>query len=268
MLVNEILINYLHFCFIENISFMRKKIIAGNWKMNMLKDSSIALFDKISSTEIPSNTSVIIIPPAVYIDPLNLANNSKIELGAQNCHSELFGAFTGEISASMLKDLGVNYCLVGHSERRMYFHESDEFLKDKINTLLNENITPIFCCGETLTQREKGEDKITVEKQIKNALFHLDGNVLKQVIIAYEPVWAIGTGKTATPTQAQEMHSFIRELINTKYGREVSSSISILYGGSVKGDNAKELFAQQDIDGGLIGGASLKAEEFITIIHS
>lgn len=268
MLVNEILIKYLHFCFTVNISFMRKKIIAGNWKMNMLRDSSLALFDKISKTQIPLNTSVIIIPPAVYLDTLSLMNKSKIELGAQNCHSEPFGAFTGEISAAMLKDLGVSYCLVGHSERRMYFHESDEFLKNKINALLNEKIIPIFCCGETLTQRENGEDKITVGNQVKNALFHLSGSDIQQVIIAYEPVWAIGTGKTATPAQAQEMHSYIRELINAQYGRDVSTSISILYGGSLKSDNAKELFEQRDIDGGLIGGASLKAEEFITIIHS
>lgn len=247
---------------------MRKKIVAGNWKMNMTQASGRELYQSIAKAEVPAGTEVIIIPPFVYISDLHALTGGKPALGAQNCHPAASGAYTGEVSAAMVKDAGATYCLVGHSERRQYFGENDAFLKEKTDALLSNGLTPVFCCGETLEERESGREQEVVGAQLKNALFHLSTADIQKLILAYEPVWAIGTGKTASPEQAQEMHHFIRQTLAAQYGQVTADSISILYGGSVKADNARELFGQPDIDGGLIGGASLKADDFNAIIKA
>jgi triosephosphate isomerase len=253
----------------------RKKIIAGNWKMNL---TSSEVLDYISefddnSSEIPEDIEVIIFPPSIFIDMLVNVPEFELKSGAQNCSQFQNGAYTGELSARMLASMkGISnrfsYCLVGHSERRSYFNETNEVLAQKVNQLLNNDLSPIYCCGELLTERENKNHFKVIESQIKKGLFHLSAAQIKQVVIAYEPVWAIGTGVTATAAQAQEMHAFIRSTLAAKYGEQISNAISILYGGSCKPSNAKELFAQSDIDGGLIGGASLKADSFITITQS
>ncbi len=251
---------------------MRTNIVAGNWKMNKIfeeADDLIAnIADFVRNNEL-ENTAVIICPPSLYIElATDLAQETELYVGAQNLSNYESGAYTGEISAAMLESMGVDYCIIGHSERRKYFKESHEVLAEKVNIALKYNVTPIFCCGELLPEREAAQHFDIVKTQLEQSVFHLKEGDFKNLVIAYEPVWAIGTGVTASPDQAQEMHKYIRGLINDKYGKETAESSSILYGGSCNANNAKELFANPDVDGGLIGGASLKADEFIKIIQS
>lgn len=247
---------------------MRKKIVAGNWKMNLTKNEGLLLLEGIVNGVGVSDVKVIVAPPFPFIsDAVSGVAQSGIKVAAQNCHQEEKGAFTGEVSVDMLRSFGAEYCIVGHSERRQYFGETDEVINLKIKRLLAAGITPIYCCGELLEEREAHRHFTVVEEQIQAALQGFHKEELKKMVIAYEPVWAIGTGVTATPEQAQEMHRFIREKLAQVLGDE-AEEVSILYGGSVKPDNAKELFSQKDIDGGLIGGASLNATDFLEIIHS
>lgn len=214
-------------------------------------------------------TQVILCPPVLYAEMFtDIALENNFSVGAQNCSNHSEGAYTGEISAAMLKSMDIDYCLVGHSERRKYFNEDSKMLAEKVDQLLENEISPIFCCGEALEEREANNHFDVVGKQLYEGLFHLTAEELDNVIIAYEPVWAIGTGKTASPEQAQEMHAFIRNLIAKKYSQDIADDTTILYGGSCNAKNAKELFALKDVDGGLIGGASLKAEDFLAIIKS
>ena len=254
---------------------MRKKIVAGNWKMNLLDEEVINYIVNFNSrkNEIESEAEIVILPASIYLDTMISMPDWDIKIGAQNCSQFNNGAYTGEISASMLRDFdydseNLHYCLVGHSERRAYFNESNEVLAEKVNRLIENQLKPIFCCGEELVQRKNETHFELVKSQISEGLFHLKEEEIKQVVIAYEPVWAIGTGETASSEQAQEMHAYIRTLISEKYNQETADSISILYGGSCKPNNAKELFEQPDIDGGLIGGASLEVESFIQIINA
>ncbi|MEI6683256.1 MAG: triose-phosphate isomerase [Bacteroidota bacterium] len=251
---------------------MRKKIVAGNWKMNKVfseaEDLITEIADALDDMELV-NTEVVLCPPTLYIEMASdVAEEANFKVGAQNIYPADAGAFTGEISPAMLKELKVEYCITGHSERRKYFNESNEFLMAKVDSLLKHGIRPIFCCGELLPEREAGQHFAVVKKQLEESLFHLAASAFGMVVIAYEPVWAIGTGVTATNEQAQEMHGYIRQLVAEKYGAKTADNTSILYGGSCNGKNAMELFAQPDVDGGLIGGASLKAEEFIQIVSS
>lgn len=248
---------------------MRKKIVAGNWKMNTSFEEAKTLVEKIKSNIVSTDVEIIVNPPFVYCQPLAaLLQNTFIQLGAQNCSEHLSGAYTGEISASMLKSIGVNYVIIGHSERRTHYHETDTIIAEKINQAIHSKLQPIFCCGEHLSEREEDKHFEVVEKQLKNGLFHLLATDLKKIIIAYEPVWAIGTGVTATSSQAQEMHAFIRKVVANFYTEKIAQNCPILYGGSCNASNAKELFSNPDIDGGLIGGASLKAADFIAIANS
>lgn len=219
--------------------------------------------------EVKGNVKVVLCTPFPYLHPVNqqLGSNKRISVGAQNCSEHDSGAYTGETSVSMLKSMNVPYVIIGHSERRQYFGENGKLLATKVDKALAAGLTPIFCCGEPLEIREKGTHEQLVKQQVEESLFHLSAEVLKKVVIAYEPVWAIGTGKTATSQQAQDMHAVIRKHLATKYG-SVAEEISILYGGSVKADNAKELFACADVDGGLVGGASLKSREFVEIVKA
>ncbi|MCR4828046.1 MAG: triose-phosphate isomerase [Bacteroidales bacterium] len=249
---------------------MRKNIVAGNWKMNKTFEQAdelvSTLVEKLEETELKQNTLMILCPPYPYLEmSTDYSNDSYFMVGAQDVSEHEEGAFTGEVSAAMLESMDVEYCIVGHSERRQYFHESDQQVAAKVNQLLAHEIRPIVCCGEVLEEREANKQFDVVKRQICDGLFHLSAEQFASVVIAYEPVWAIGTGKTATPEQAQEMHAFIRSLIAEKYGKEVADETSILYGGSCKPGNAKELFANPDVDGGLIGGASLKADDFMAI---
>lgn len=220
--------------------------------------------------EVNNEAVVVLCPPFIHLPGVNdlIGSSDKISLGAQNCHEERGGAFTGEVSAEMLLSVGTRYVILGHSERREYFNEGDGLLEKKVKHAINNDLYPIFCCGEKLESREAGEQEQVVYRQVENALFSLSEDEIQKVIIAYEPVWAIGTGKTASAAQAQEMHAFIRSMITEKYGAEAADKISILYGGSVKPDNAKEIFSQPDVDGGLIGGASLKSRDFTDIIKA
>lgn len=251
---------------------MRKKIVAGNWKMNKTLEEAKILTTELMgmvADEVKSNTEVIICTPFPYLISLkNQLGNSNIKVGAQNCSEHDSGAYTGEVSAVMIKSIDVPYVIVGHSERRQYFGETNKMLALKVDKALANSLTPIFCCGEPLEIREKGEHETLVKQQVEESLFHLSTDVLQKVVIAYEPVWAIGTGKTATSQQAQDMHLVIRKHLASKCGQSVADSISILYGGSVKADNAKELFACADVDGGLVGGASLKSREFVEIVKA
>jgi triosephosphate isomerase (TIM) len=250
---------------------MRKKIVAGNWKMNKTLSEGIELFNELLSLakEKPKADHVIVATPFIHLALLaEKASGSMISLSAQNCYCKESGAFTGEISAAMVKSTGAEYVIIGHSERRQYFHESPEELELKVKMALSEGLSPIFCCGESFNERERENHFQTITEQIESSLFRLDKSDFKNIIIAYEPVWAIGTGLTATKEQAQQMHEHIRSLLRDKYGQELAESISILYGGSCNAENAKELFSQKDIDGGLIGGASLKAKDFFTIVNS
>ncbi|MCD6090389.1 MAG: triose-phosphate isomerase [Bacteroidales bacterium] len=251
---------------------MRRNIVAGNWKMNKTFEEADDLLFSIAEPlqKLDLDTSqVILCPPVLYAEMFtDIALENNFSVGAQNCSNKESGAYTGEISAAMLKSMDIEYCLVGHSERRKYFGEDSKMLAEKVDLLLDNEINPIFCCGEVLEDREANNHFDVVGKQIFEGIFHLNAEELDNVIIAYEPVWAIGTGKTASPAQAQEMHAFIRNLIAKKYNQEVADNMSILYGGSCNAKNAKELFALKDVDGGLIGGASLKAEDFLAIIQS
>jgi triosephosphate isomerase len=252
---------------------MRQKIVAGNWKMNKTLTEAQSLTSEISNMvddEAPADVKVVISPPYPFIYAIQnlIPEIGHISLGGQNCHEEDSGAFTGEISASMLKSLGVQYVILGHSERREQFEESDELLAKKVDIALKNDLKVIFCCGEPLNIRESEKQNTYVTNQITNSLFHLSEEAYKNIIIAYEPIWAIGTGKTASSAQAQEMHKIIREHIESKFGKTAAEETSILYGGSCKPDNAKELFSQPDVDGGLIGGASLKSRDFVDIIKS
>lgn len=248
----------------------RQQIVAGNWKMNKTFEEGYALAKTIVEHLQPSEVIVILATPFIHLNNIvNIIKDvSNLKLAAQNCHQAESGAYTGEISAGMLQSVGVEYVIIGHSERREYFNESDEVLAEKINIVLNKDLIPIFCCGEKLDVREADQYLELVENQLKNGLFHLSSAQFEKVVIAYEPVWAIGTGKTASPEQAQEMHLYIRNLIAKQYGEELAQATTILYGGSVNPANAKELFRQTDVDGGLVGGASLKAEDFVTIVNS
>lgn len=248
---------------------MRKKIVAGNWKMNKTAAEAEAVAGELKSILAGEkiSASVIICAPFPYLPALrNITAGSLIETGAQNCSNHDWGAYTGEVSAPMIKSIGVPYIIIGHSERRQYFGEDGALLAAKVDAVLKHELTPIFCCGEPLEVREAGNQNQLVCQQVTESLFHLSAEQLRKVVIAYEPVWAIGTGKTASAAQAQEMHAVIREHLSGKYGKEISAEISILYGGSVKADNAKELFGCPDVDGGLVGGASLKAREFADIV--
>lgn len=252
---------------------MRKNIVAGNWKMNCTLDEGKKLASEVIhmvEDEVRNDADIILIPPFIHLTGIQnlIGSVSNIYLGAQNCHQEESGAFTGEVSASMLKSVGATHAILGHSERREYFHETDELLAEKVKHTLNHGLTPIFCCGEKLETREANQQDQVVQVQVEKALFELSSDEITKVVIAYEPVWAIGTGKTASAEQAQEMHAFIRKLIADKYGSEVADQISILYGGSVKPGNAGEIFSQSDVDGGLIGGASLKSRDFTDIIKA
>ncbi len=252
---------------------MRKKIVAGNWKMNKTFEQAEDLLYDISELlngEKLNEAEIIVCPPSLYLEvATDVASEEKcFHVGAQNVSNFEFGAYTGEISAPMLKSMDVDYCIVGHSERRKYFNETNQMIAGKIDMLLKNNLSPIFCCGEVLAERKAGNHFNIVKKQLEESLFNLDAHNFGKIIIAYEPIWAIGTGVNASPEQSQEMHAFIRSLIEKKYGKEKAENTSILYGGSCKPSNAHELFANPDVDGGLIGGASLKAKDFVDIALS
>jgi triosephosphate isomerase len=252
---------------------MRKQIVAGNWKMNKTLQEANVLASEIMSMvadEAKGDVRVIFCVPFPYLLPIKnqLGNNNRISVAAQNCSEHESGAYTGEVSASMLKSMDIPYVILGHSERRQYFGEDGKLLAKKIDVALKNGLSPIFCCGEPLEIREKGTHEQLVKQQVEESLFHLSAESLQKIVIAYEPVWAIGTGKTATSQQAQDMHAVIRKHLSSKYGQPIADSISILYGGSVNAANAKELFANADVDGGLVGGASLKSREFTEIIKS
>jgi triosephosphate isomerase len=248
---------------------MRKQIVAGNWKMNNDYVDSEILVSKLLGQHKHSNTEVIIAPPFTNIlASINALKGSSIKVAAQNMHFAESGAYTGEVSAAMLKSIGVETVILGHSERRAYFNESDDLLAKKVDTALAYDMRVIFCFGEELKDRKSGNENSVVESQIKKALFHLPDPAWGQIVLAYEPVWAIGTGETATPDQAQDMHAFIRKTLANAYAQSLADSVSILYGGSVKSSNAEEIFSKTDVDGGLIGGAALDAEHFTAIVNA
>lgn len=245
---------------------MRKRIVAGNWKMNLLPDEANSLFNElIIKKDWPSHIQVMVFPPSIYLKHFNELRDHHVLLGAQNFYPKESGAFTGEISVSQAKACGADFLLIGHSERRAYFGEHEAFLKEKVDAAVQASSSFIFCCGEPIDIRESGNEKEFVKKQLEDSLFHLDSSQILSAIIAYEPVWAIGTGKTATTQQAEDMHMSIRGWLAGQYGIDTANKISILYGGSCSPENAKELFACPNVDGGLIGGASLNAESFIKI---
>ena len=248
---------------------MRKNIVAGNWKMHKNNSETVALLQDIIAKNGTPNCEVVVAPTFVNLKTaVDTVNGKNITVAAQNMHQAEGGAYTGEIAASMLTDIGVNTVILGHSERRAYFHETDALLANKVDTALKHEMRVIFCFGEELKDRQKENHFNVVEYQLRDGLFHLEKKDWKSIVLAYEPVWAIGTGETASPEQAQEMHRFIRELIAKVYGSDVADNVSILYGGSVKPDNAKEIFSKPDVDGGLIGGAALKADDFLAIVNA
>ncbi|MEO7531611.1 MAG: triose-phosphate isomerase [Sediminibacterium sp.] len=251
---------------------MRKQIAAANWKMNLTLEQGEVLLDGIVNKphSLKDNQQAVFAVPSPYLQMAQqkLAGKQNVFVAAQNCYSKKNGAYTGEVSVEMLQSLGIQYVVIGHSERREYFNESNQLLADKVNICLEYNIHPIFCCGEPLAIRETNAQNSYVARQLEESLFHLTPDQLQKVVIAYEPIWAIGTGKTASSEQAQEMHAFIRQQLAGKYGDIVADSISILYGGSVKAANAIEIFSQPDVDGGLVGGASLVVDEFVAIINA
>lgn len=247
---------------------MRQKLIAGNWKMNKNLAETTVLIQELLDLMPVTNQRVVIAPPFTNLaQATTLCQNTKIEVAAQNMHAAANGAYTGEISAGMLQGVGVNLVILGHSERRAYFNETASQLAEKVNTALQHQMEVIFCFGEELSDRKNNQHFSVVEQQIKDSLFALPSEAWKNIILAYEPVWAIGTGETASPEQAEEMHAFIRQLLANQYGNDLAEQVIILYGGSVKPDNAKEIFGKPNVDGGLIGGASLKASDFIAIIQ-
>ena len=249
----------------------RKKIIAGNWKMNLTYAEAMALTDAVSEASKGEQiTDIILSPSFVFLhDVVNLIRkNPALSVAAQNCSENNTGAYTGEVSSTMLASIGVDYVIIGHSERRKFFQEENQLLAEKINRAIEQSLLPIYCCGETLEQRNEKKQVEIVKNQLETGLFHLNNQQIKDCVIAYEPVWAIGTGVNASPDQAQEMHQFIREFIREKYSDETSNNMSILYGGSVTSKNAGKLFSCPDVDGGLVGGASLKADEFLKIVDA
>ena len=245
---------------------MRKKIVAGNWKMNLNKEEAYLLFNNLESKSFPNDIKVIIAPPSIYLDSFSGAKN--IYLSSQDVSANENGAFTGEFSSEMLSSLNIKYSIVGHSERRQYHKESDDLIFLKTKSLIQQNISPLFCCGESLNERKSKNHYNIVKSQLHNILNNLNASDFEKIIIAYEPVWAIGTGITAEPSDAQNMHLFIRELVKESYGNKIADNLSILYGGSCKPGNSNELFSMEDIDGGLIGGASLDSNSFESIINS
>ena len=248
---------------------MRKQIVAGNWKMNKDYVDSELLVSKLLEQYNHSQTEVIIAPPFTsLLCSSNLLKGSQINVAAQNMHFAENGAYTGEISAGMLKSIGVQTVILGHSERRAYFNETNTLLAKKVDTALQHSMRIIFCFGEELADRRSGNEEVIVEGQIKNALFHLPASAWENIVLAYEPVWAIGTGETASPEQAQDMHAFVRKTIENKYSSDLSAEVTIIYGGSVKSTNAKEIFSKADVDGGLIGGAALDVTQFTAIINA
>jgi triosephosphate isomerase (TIM) len=251
---------------------MRKQIAAANWKMNLSFQQGEKLLDDILEANIglaSHQYAIFAVPyPYLLMTRSEVDNAKNYHVAAQNCYHKKSGAFTGEVSAEMIHSIGVLYCVIGHSERREYFNETNAQLADKLNLCLENFITPIFCCGEPLSIREAGTQNEFVAAQLKESLFHLSADKVKDIVIAYEPIWAIGTGKTATTEQAQEIHAYLRSVLADQYGADVAAQISILYGGSVKANNAKELFSCPDVDGGLVGGASLVASDFIEIIKA
>ena len=249
---------------------MRQKIVAGNWKMHKnAEETEDLLNDLIDQLPNDVEAQIIVAPTFVNlgsaVDHLEFTN---IAVAAQNMHQNESGAYTGEISAAMLKSIGVNFVIIGHSERRAYFHESDALLAQKVTTALKHDMISLFCFGEELKDRQSNQHFNVVENQLRDGLFHIEDKDWEQIVLAYEPVWAIGTGETASPEQAQEMHEFIRETVRKRYGSTIAENVSILYGGSVKPENAKEIFSKPDVDGGLIGGAALKATDFAAIVNS
>ncbi len=249
---------------------MRKKIIAGNWKMNTILAEATDLATAISSGINPDKSTVIFFPPFPFLQNVRqvIVNASNFSIGAQNLSSKEGGAYTGEVSAKMLASIDMEYVLVGHSERREYFNEGDTILLEKLNQSFESGLKPIFCCGEPLGERASDNHVMYVGQQIRNVLFHLSPEQLASTIIAYEPIWAIGTGRTASPEQAQEMHLLIRDVLKEKFEDVIVEGISILYGGSVNAGNALSIFGQKDVDGGLVGGASLKVNDFLDIIKA
>lgn len=247
---------------------MRKNIVAGNWKMHKTQKETVALLEEIIAKKTNTTTEIIVAPTFVNLSKaVEITNGKGITVAAQNMHQAEGGAFTGEIAASMLTDIGVTTVILGHSERRAYFHETDALLASKVDTALKHEMRVIFCFGEELKDRQQNNHFNIVEYQLRDGLFHLEKKDLANIVLAYEPVWAIGTGETASPEQAQEMHKFIRTLVEKVYGFDIADNLTILYGGSVKPDNAKEIFSKPDVDGGLIGGAALKADDFLAIVN-
>ncbi len=250
---------------------MRKKIVAGNWKMNMDLAEGLKLAESVDTyfRSKPSKAEVILCTPYIHLAGVSqILKGGKVCLGAQNCASEPSGAYTGEISPDMILSTGAGYVIIGHSERRSYYHEDNTILNKKTKLALSSGLKVIFCCGEVLGERESGKFFNVVKNQIENGLFNIAAEDMRNVVVAYEPVWAIGTGLTATPEQAQDMHQFIRGLFSEKYGKEIADNLTILYGGSCKPSNAAEIFSKPDVDGGLIGGAALKKDDFTAIVEA
>lgn len=249
---------------------MRRKIAAGNWKMNKTYDEALQLIRDISATNPPKDIHTILAVPYLYLkNGVDMLMHVRgIDVAAQNCHQETAGAYTGEISCTMLESISVPFVVIGHSERREYFHEDNNLLKAKVDAALNTSLQVIFCCGESLEIRKSGDHVDYVCQQLRDSIFHLSKEDWSRIVIAYEPIWAIGTGETASPEQAQEMHKAIRSMINDEISAEVANDLSILYGGSVKPANAEEIFAKPDVDGGLVGGASLDAKGFLKIMEA
>lgn len=249
---------------------MRKKIVAGNWKMHKNATQTAVLLNELK-TQVVSETKAQVIVAPTFVNlalATSLLEDTVIKVSAQNLHQAESGAYTGEISADMLKSVGVDTVILGHSERRAIFHETDAIIASKVNTALKHDMTVIFCFGEELKDRQSKNHFNIVENQLKDGLFHLEAKDWEKIVLAYEPVWAIGTGETASPEQAQEMHEFIRETVQKAFGSAIAEDVSILYGGSVKPDNAKEIFSKPDVDGGLIGGAALNATDFLAIVNA
>lgn len=249
---------------------MRTKIVAGNWKMNKNSEETEDLLNELID-KLPDDKEVQIIVAPTFVNLASAVDHlefTNITVAAQNMHQSENGAYTGEISADMLKSVGVNTVILGHSERRSIFHETDSIIAYKVDTALKHDMTVIFCFGEELKDRQDKQHFNVVENQLRDGLFHLENDAWEDIILAYEPVWAIGTGETASPEQAQEMHAFIRETIRSRYGSDIAENVSILYGGSVKPDNAQEIFSKPDVDGGLIGGAALKSDDFVAIVNA
>lgn len=248
----------------------RKTMVAGNWKMNTsLAEGKNLVRAIVDATRESPLCEVVVAPPFTHLTTIRpMLEGSHVKLAAQNCHQEKWGAYTGEISVDVLKEIGVEYVILGHSERRQYFHETHEMIRQKVDRVLDAGLKVIFCCGEPLDVRQAEHHNVFVRVQLEESLFHLSGEQLKHVCIAYEPIWAIGTGVTASPEQAQEMHDYIRSQISVNYDKFLTECTRILYGGSIKADNAKSLFTQEDVDGGLVGGASLDAKGFLEIVKA